>query len=191
MKNLLVVVFALFFVVSCAKKEDKKAGEGYLAKVGNVVITKQDMDNELASMPEDRRQFYMGKDGMGQLIEDMVKKEIFHQEAIKKGIDKKQEYLKKIEYLKKMSLIETLLETELAKKIEVTDKEVIDYYNKHKAAEFTDKATGKVIELQYIKDGLKKQLVMEKQRGVFEKYLADLRKTYKPEIKAVDSKQRK
>lgn len=200
MKNLLVIVFAIFFVISCAKNEEKKvtagkgdqltkaeniAGDGgnYLARVGDTIIMQQDVDNEFALMPKDRLRFYAGEDGKDRLLGEMVKKEMLYLEAIDQGIDKKQEYLMKIEYLKKMALIEMLLETKLHKKMEITDKEVIAYYNRHKATEFTDKATGKVIELQEIKEMLRKQLAIEKQQEVFDGYMADLIKKYEPVIK--------
>ncbi len=202
MKSLLVIVVAIFFVVSCANDEERNAAEGkgdqlteaenvardggdYLARIGDAVITQQDMDNELAVMPGDRLRFYAGEGGRDRLLREMVTREMLYLEAIEKGMDKKPEYLMKIEHLKKVALVEMLLKTKSSGEVKITDEDVIAYYNEHKATRFTDRATGEVIELQEIKEMVRKQLIVDKQREVFDRYIAELTEKFKAEAENV------
>lgn len=177
MKIFLVIVVSLFLTVSCAKKDDKKiegkAGGEQIAKVGDMVITK----NDILAIPESVKHLYLGPEGLKRFID----KQILYQEALKRGIDKDKEYLKMADYLKQKVLVETLLDKEVTKKVSVEDKEVLDYYKKNKE-EFKVKETGQYIPFDTIKEGLRKHLLMEKQKAVFDKYMADLRKKYKVEI---------
>ena len=177
MNFFLVIVISLFLAVSCAKKEEKKAagtaGGEQIAKVGDMVITKDDIQ----AIPEAMRQLYSGAEG----LERFVAEQMLYQEALKKGLDKDPEYLQLANYLKKKSLIETLLDKEISKKVKVEDKEIANYYNKNKE-EFKVKETGQYIPLDNIKEGLRRQILMEKQKAVFDKYMADMKKRYKVEI---------
>lgn len=174
MKKLFVLVMAFFLMVSCAPKKEEKAVEGgYLMRIGDKVITKED----IMAIPERERHRYVGDGG----IDRFIAEQILYQEALRKGIDKDPEYLKTVEYLKKKAKIETLLDREIAEKIEVTDKEVIDYYNKNKE-EFKVKETGEIIPLDRVKEHLRQMLLIKKQRAAYDKYMEDLRKRYNVEI---------
>jgi peptidyl-prolyl cis-trans isomerase C len=166
---------AFFLMVSCAPKEEgKKAADGgYLIKIGDRVITEED----IRAIPDNKRQRYIGTDGFNRFITEQM----LYQEALKKGLDKDPEYLKTVEYLKKKALAEILLDREIARNVKVTDQELVDYYNKNKE-EFTIKETGRLIEFDSIKENLRQVLLMEKKKTLFDKYMEDLRKRYKVEI---------
>lgn len=168
-----VIVIAFFLILSCAKKEERTRSGEYIAKVGNAVITRDDIE----AIPESVRHIYMAPQGLERFIDE----QILYQEALKKGLDRDEGYLRMVEYLKRKALIERLLDKEIAQKIKITDREVVDYYNKNKE-EFKIKETGKFIELDSIKEGLRGQLLMERQRELFDKYLTKLKKAYKVEI---------
>lgn len=175
MRKLFVLVMAFFLMVSCAPKEEgKKAADGgYLIKIGDRVITEDD----IRAIPDIKRQRYIGTDGFDRFITEQM----LYQEALKKGLDKDPEYLKTVEYLKKKALAEILLDREIARNVKVTDQELVDYYNKNKE-EFTIKETGRLIEFDSIKENLRQVLLMEKKKTLFDKYMEDLRKRYKVEI---------
>jgi peptidyl-prolyl cis-trans isomerase C len=176
MRKLFVLVMAFFLMVSCAPKEEgKKAADGgYLMTIGDRVITEED----IRAIPDRKRHRYVGPGGLDRFIAE----QILYQEALKKGLDKDPEYLKTVEYLKKKALAEILLDREIAGNVQVTDQELLDYYNKNKE-EFTIKETGRLIEFDSIKENLRQVLLMEKKKTLFDKYMEDLRKRYKVEIK--------
>jgi peptidyl-prolyl cis-trans isomerase C len=168
---------AFFLMVSCApKEEEKKAADGgYLMTIGDMVITEED----IRAIPDSKRQRYIiGPGGLDRFIAE----QILYQEALKKGLDKDPEYLKTVQYLKKKALAEILLDREIARNVKVTDQELLDYYNKNKE-EFTIRETGRLIEFDSIKENLRQVLLMEKKKTLFDKYMEDLRKRYKVEIK--------
>lgn len=130
MKKFAFLLMALFFVFSCAKKEGQKGP--YLAKVNNVTITQEDVSREMNGLPDAVQKMFAGQEGMEKFIDELVKKEILYHEAKKKALDKSPEYLKKVEDFKKLTLVGYLLEKEIEEKAKVSDKDVKDYYEKHK-----------------------------------------------------------
>lgn len=127
---LILIIPLLFVFVVCAKKEGQKGS--YLAKVGNVKITQADLEREIKNLPDFAQKIFEGNGGNERFLNELVKKELLYQEALKKGLDKNTEYLKKVEDFKKITLIGQLLEKEIESKAKVTDQEVKDYYEKHR-----------------------------------------------------------
>ncbi|MDI6743744.1 MAG: peptidylprolyl isomerase [Thermodesulfovibrionales bacterium] len=140
MKKFLLFFVSLLLIASCAKKEGeqpKKADPGKqtgtaLVKLNEIGITKDDIEKELQSMPEDVREaFLQDSNQFMRFLEDMANKEALHQEAVKKGIDKDSALQKKLEYYKKITIIQMLLEKELSQKVKVSDSEIKEYYKKN------------------------------------------------------------
>jgi peptidyl-prolyl cis-trans isomerase C len=127
---LILIVPLLFAFVACAKKGGQKGAD--LAKVGNVTITQADIEREIKNLPDFAQKIFEGSGGKERFLNELVKKELLYQEALKKGLDKNTEYLKKVEDFKKITLIGQLLEKEIESKAKVADQDVKDYYEKHK-----------------------------------------------------------
>ncbi len=274
MKKILFAIMILAALAACNKKttETKEQSGVVLAKVGNTVITDGDLERELKSLPDYARQMFADEKGKEKFLDELVKKEMLYQEAIKKGLDKSADFVKKVEEFKKLTLVSELLEKEIMAKAKVSDQEAKEYYDKHKeefatttqikashilvktedeannvlarlkkgekfeeiakkesmdkgsaknggdlgyfargqmVPEFekaaaalkpgeiskpvksnygfhiikvTDKKAGPVIEYDRIKDLISQKLSGERQKESFDKYIADLRKTYTVEI---------
>ena len=125
-----LVTAVLFVFASCAKQGEQKGP--YLAKVGKVTITKADLEREMKSLPPFAQKIFEGSDGQEKFLNELVKKELLYQEALKQGLDKDAEYVQKVEDFKKITLIGQLLEKELEKRAKVTDEDVKKYYDEHK-----------------------------------------------------------
>jgi peptidyl-prolyl cis-trans isomerase C len=134
MKRLTVFVLLLMALFACQKKEAGQTGQTgpFLAKVGNAAITQADYDREFAALPDYAQQMFKGNEGKENFLNEIVKKEILYQEALKKGLDKSPEFKQKVEDFKKLTLISELIGQEVMSKAKVSDQEVKDYYNKHK-----------------------------------------------------------
>ena len=130
MKKVFLGVLAIILLFACAKKEEKQAS--YLAKVGNSVITEADLEREIKNLPDFVQKMFEGTSGREKFLEELVKRELLYQEALKKGLDKDLAYQKKLEDFKKINLVGILLEKEIESKAKVSDKEIRDYYEKHK-----------------------------------------------------------
>lgn len=126
----IMAVSVLFMLNACTQQEGQKGP--YLAKVGKATITQADYERELKSLPEFAQQLFEGAEGKERFLDELIKKELLYQEALKKGLDKDEEFKQKIEEFKKITLIGYLLEKEVEEKAELTDQEVEDYYEQHK-----------------------------------------------------------
>jgi peptidyl-prolyl cis-trans isomerase C len=130
---LTVIVVSFALLLSCAKKGEQKSVTGYVAKVGSVAITQDDVDREMKALPEQIQKMFAGPEGMERFVDELVKKEILYQEAKKEGFESNPEYKKKVEDFKRISLISLLLEKEIEAKAKVSDADLKKYYEDHKA----------------------------------------------------------
>lgn len=134
MKKFLVLVIALVFVASCSKGGGQKGD--YVIKIDNTVISKEDMQQEMNSLPDMAKEFFQGPEGTTRFADELVKKEMLYLEAKKRGLDKNKDLLKKLEEFKKITLINQLLEKEIEATAKVNEKDIKDFYDSHKS-EFT------------------------------------------------------
>lgn len=132
MKKIFLILLSLAIVFSCAKKEGAKTTTTYLAKVGNATITEADLERELKSIPPFAQQLFAGKEGKQRFLDELIKKELLYQEALKKGLDKDPDYKSRVEDFKKITLVGKLLEKEIEAKANVTMQDVQNYYDKNK-----------------------------------------------------------
>ncbi|MCL5061934.1 MAG: peptidylprolyl isomerase [Nitrospiraceae bacterium] len=130
MRRFLLVLIALVFITSCAKEGGQKGG--YVAKIDGTVLTQEDVQAEMNTLPDMAKDFFQGPEGTARFVDELVKKELLYLEAKNKGLDKNKEFQKKVEEFKKITLINQILEKEIEKAAKVTDKDVKDYYDKHK-----------------------------------------------------------
>lgn len=129
-KGLMLIISFLLICASCAKTGEKEGH--YLAKVGKVKIMQADLEREMKSLPDFAKQIFKGKEGKEKFLNELVKKELLYQEAIKRGLDKDNEYKNKVEDFKKITLIGILLKKEIEDKAKVTDQDVKTYYDKNR-----------------------------------------------------------
>ena len=125
-----LIVLLVFAFNACSKKTETKGP--YLVKVGNAKITEADLDRELKNLPEFAQALFAGSSGKERFLDELVKKEILYQEAVKKGIDKDPQYTAKVEDFKKITLVGLLLEKVIEAKSKVNPQDVKDYYEKNK-----------------------------------------------------------
>lgn len=177
MKKLAVFVLMIFFVFGCGQKDADKGQ--YLVKINNEAITKEDLKKEMEALPPFAQKMFEGEEGLSRFMDELIKKELLYQEAIKKGLDKDPLYTKKIAESKKLILISFLLEKEIENKAKVTEQELRDFYTQNKA-DFTFQ--GKPVEFEKVKDMLAQRLTAQKQKEVFDSYVENLKKTYKIDI---------
>ncbi|MBI4685548.1 MAG: SurA N-terminal domain-containing protein [Nitrospirae bacterium] len=174
----LFLLLVLGFVFSGCTKKEGATGK-YLAKINNVKITKEDVDNELAALPVFARNMFAGENGTLRLLDEIVKKELLYQEAKKKGLDKDPLFKKRVADSQKLILISALLEKEIEAKANVTEIDMKQFYEKHKA-EFTVK--GKPVDFEQVKSMIAQRLTAQKQKEVFDSYVENLKKSYKIDI---------
>jgi len=130
MKKILSLILAGFFVVGCAQQKGTSTGP-VIAKVNNASITKEDFLKESKLVPDWAKQNFSTKDGKERFLEELIKKELIYQDAKNKGLDKDKEILAQVEEFKKMTLLSFVLKKEIEEKVQVSDEEAKNYYNKN------------------------------------------------------------
>lgn len=150
--GLLTVLLSLFIIFGCDKlnisnnKEQKSSatsGRGtarvvtgtLVAKVNTISITLDELNDDIKAFNEamDKKgnkeaKITTKEDKVKYLKEELVRKALLYQEALDKGLDKKDDILKVLEKAKEDLVLQELLRQE-SDKIEVTSKDVEDYYN--------------------------------------------------------------
>ncbi len=129
MKKILSLILAGFFVFGCAQKGTSTGT--VIAKVNNTSITKEDFLKESKIVPEWAKQNFSSKDGKERFLEELIKKELIYQDAKNKGLDKDKEILAQVEEFKKMTLLSLVLKKEIEEKVQVSDEDAQDFYNKN------------------------------------------------------------
>jgi peptidyl-prolyl cis-trans isomerase C len=126
----MLTVLLLFAFIACAKREEQKGP--YLAKIGSAKITAADLEREVKNLPQFAQKLFEGSEGKQKFLDELIKKELLYQEAVKKGLDKDAEFKRKVEEFRKLTLIGQLLDKEIESKAKVTEQDVREYYEKHK-----------------------------------------------------------
>ncbi|MDD5431562.1 MAG: peptidyl-prolyl cis-trans isomerase [Candidatus Omnitrophica bacterium] len=121
------------------KQEESRAPAGdIVAKIGRFYITKDDLNKEIDAfnnmvttqgMPQSKIDTREKK--IDYLKNDAVRKYILYQEALDRGLDKRADIERKLENGKVTLLVSELLRSEI-EKIDVTSKEIEDFYKENK-----------------------------------------------------------
>lgn len=137
MKKVVMLLFVVALVYACSKSADngslKKAGTPII-KINSIVVTNEQLQEEIGKLPPNIRGFFNGKEGISRLVEEIKKREILYLEAKKKGLDKDPEFKKKIEDFTKVNLINAIITKNLnPSTMKVTPEEAKEYYEKNKS----------------------------------------------------------
>lgn len=100
-----------------------------LAIVDGREITQEDVIHLLQSLG-DRASAFNHPDGQKQLIEELIMQELLYSDALEKGLNKDETFLKALKEMEK-SLLTQYATKQLIDRVSVEDSELEDYYNAH------------------------------------------------------------
>lgn len=187
MKNLIVTVLSAFLILSagCSKNTDSTV----LAKVNRTKITLGDLKSQIAELPPQMQQAVItDAKARKDFLDDLIGIEVVLQEARRRGLDKDPEFKRRVDEFIKNELFNSLLKKELAGKVAFpTDKEVREYYDRHKSEMQT--ATGKRLSFSEAEPQLRTWLYQQKQRQAYMDFAKGLKDKAKIKIdeKALDA----
>jgi len=145
----LIYIFILSLLIGCEKIDFSKpkikeksipsaAVKGIvIAKINNQTVTLEDLNKEVeaynAMVPEDKPEVKItARDKkIDYLKNEMVRRTLLYQEALNRGLDRNEEIIQTLEKTKQDLLVMQLVRKE-AEKVEVSSKEIEDYYNNYK-----------------------------------------------------------
>lgn len=125
------------------KSEPKKAASvitvkgTIIAKVNNLSITLEDLNEEVdaynAVVPQDKPELKITtrEQKINYLKNEMIRRTLLYQDALDKGLNNTDEVTKTLEKIKQNLLVSALVRQE-AEKVEVSSKDIEDYYNTYK-----------------------------------------------------------
>ena len=133
MKRLFYSVILLSFtaVLFTGCLESNKSDSPVLAKVNKEVVTEDVFLKEISRVPEWARGQFDGQEGKEKFLDEIVKRELIYQNALKMKLDKDEEYIAKVEEFNKMTLISLVLQKEVEEKAAVSDAEVRAFFDKN------------------------------------------------------------
>ena len=130
-----ILLFVLLLLWGGCRKE---MGGDELARVNEVSISIQDFNRMADRQPLEAKMRLLTEKAQRDFFENyVISRELLLQEAKKKGIDKNPEMRLKIEDLRRAMIIDALLDEMLRGKNEVSEPEILEYYEKN-ANRFTE-----------------------------------------------------
>jgi len=128
---LMAAIGTLVLVVGCSKKHEATEGEAakYAVKVEDWTMTRQELDQLIQSIPEGQRQKYQTPEGKADLAERLIEEEIFHQEALKKGLQKDPKVRDMVDKFERSAVVSEYYQREIKAKAYPADAEVKEYFD--------------------------------------------------------------
>jgi peptidyl-prolyl cis-trans isomerase C len=153
--------------------------------VNDASITTGDISAEFGMLPVEIQRLYGTPDGAAALLEELVKKELLYQEAIKRGYQKEPDFVRQQEEFSKRLMIEFLLRDEIEQKTRVSPEAVRKFYDDNRER-FVRQVPGseepELISFEQVEDIIRERLEGDQQREVFEGYVAGLRNSASVEV---------
>jgi hypothetical protein len=162
-------IFCLFLSGGCAQKEKPAIS------IGPITLTVDEFEAayQKAKGPK------AGDVSRKEFLDVLVSRKLVLQEAEILGLDKDPQFLESLQLFWEQALLKLVLArklNELALICRISDKEISDYYQRHKESDFKDK------EFSEVKDQIKTLLYRIKQQLELQRWTASLRKKSKIDI---------
>lgn len=104
-----------------------------LAKVNGKEILLSDVYNLMSAMPD--RDRFNNEEGVKALADELVNQELILEDAKKREIDKEKQFQDELELVKD-NMLKNYAMQKILNQVQISDKELIDYYNENKESLF-------------------------------------------------------
>ncbi len=123
-----------------------------VAKWGKKVITKAELDSRIATLPPEYQNRFKNDQQRQEFLDGLVQMQILAAEARTQKLDKERAVVLRLDDMTNSVLAQEYMKRELAKVPQVTDKDIENYYQAHKA-EFVNPAQVKAQHILIKVDG--------------------------------------
>ncbi|MDD3643113.1 MAG: peptidyl-prolyl cis-trans isomerase [Candidatus Krumholzibacteria bacterium] len=135
------------------EKEKLEVNAGLAARVGDVKITQKEIDDRIEKIGPQFRSRYTGREGRARYVDTVIDEELLYLAARETDLRYDDEVKEQLRQAEKNVLITAYYDREIRQKVDVTEKEIEQYYNEH-WEEFLNRAIMKAQHL-FSKDSLK------------------------------------
>jgi tetratricopeptide (TPR) repeat protein len=150
---------------SSLKKTGSPAISGtVLAEIGMKKITTADFRREYNRLPPAMRKQLEGKKGKTEFLKQIVAKELFRETAVRRGLDKKADFMTRMEAVRGDLLVEMLIAEETRDSLKVSLLEIELYYKANKTS--FKGPDGKIAPLDKVRQAIEGQVKNEKRSKI-------------------------
>jgi parvulin-like peptidyl-prolyl isomerase len=101
-----------------------------LAKIGDIIITVEEFQAALNSLPAETKKKYITLEGKEQFLEELINQKVLLKEAENRGIPQRKEVIQQIKDVTAQIVIVNLI-NELKRNVKITETEAKNYYEEH------------------------------------------------------------
>ena len=162
--HMLLILGFVVCLFGCGRANQEQVG----IQIGDIAITLSEFEDAFSVSPQVTR----GMEGRKEFLENYILKKLMLREAEKRGLDKDEKFLKEIQRFWERSLLKSVLTEQtqkLAGSVHVQDREISEYFKKHKVETYTGK------ELAQVYPEIKWLLLREKQSKAVADWIDSLR----------------
>ncbi len=125
------ILIITLVIAGCKGGKDKKSEDNALCIVNGEPFTMEEY-NEFISQYQEQSQGQVTPEIKNQIVSQWISNEILYQEAKKNKVDDDKNVKRKVEILKKQIIATEYLNKVLKEKAQVTDNDILEFYNMHK-----------------------------------------------------------
>ncbi len=124
-----ILILAVSIFSGCA--QDSSSDGPVIAKIDKGAITEDQFLKEVTRVPEWARAQFKGIEGKEKFLDELVKRELIYQEALKMKLDNDKEYVAKVKEFKKMTLVSLILKKEVEDKVRIDESEIKTFFDEN------------------------------------------------------------
>lgn len=128
----LVIISGSIILYGCGGGDADRGGEDELAaKVESWTFEREALEEIIANLPETQKRKYDTPKGRADLTQRFIEEELFHQEALKKGLEKNEEVKEQLAEARRRILIQAYFNEYINAAAVPSDEEIHDYYEEN------------------------------------------------------------
>lgn len=148
--NVAVACGCALILLACGKDGGNAKSQGpTILKVNDWSYTADDLEREIGQelrrAPRELQPFFASKEGQKQFLDRVVRRELLVQEAEKRKVGERPEVAEQVANLRRELMIRSLVQSEIADKVKVEDKDIQDYFDSH-----ADEFSGDTVRIRHI-----------------------------------------
>jgi len=111
---------------------NKENAINVVAKIGDRLITLQDLHDEIQKLPPSMQKKYESSKEQLQFLQQYIARELLYGTALRRGYDQDQQIREDLDRVRKELMVQKLVSEEIKAKVQISDAECQLYYEAHK-----------------------------------------------------------
>ena len=130
--SLICIALVVVLVVTLVGQKPLTREGNILARVNDQVLTLEEFKQQFEKIRPPARRGGSRPEMGQQMVEHWIETKLLSQEAKRRGIDESPDFVKKLEEVRERMITQMLIQEEMSK-IEVSDEEIVEYFNRYRS----------------------------------------------------------